>query len=191
MAGSSMPGPFAVAVMAGWVFVIGSLIRCNPLLDWMERVSAGSERGGGAPGFYYDASGDPRKGAPVSLPLKDVFGRALSRGKGDILLVMGGSCQSCAVQTLREQISPLLAERKGEVVEVVIALAGSREEVLRSSSDLKEFRVVVDDGRWSESLNAVWTPRAYLLDKDFRVVSFQREPGGEFVPAPLSKEVKR
>ncbi|MCL6624014.1 MAG: hypothetical protein K6T17_05270 [Fimbriimonadales bacterium] len=185
-----MPGPIVVLLIAGWFFVIGSLIRCDPLLGWMERVSAEARGEGQGPKFYYDDSKDPLRGHPVSLPSKDVFGRALLRGKGDILLVMGGSCQSCAVKTLREQMAPLLAEWEGKVVEVVFALEGEREEVLKSSGDLRELRVVVDDRKWSEGLNVAWTPRVYLLDKDFRVVSFQREPSGALVPAPETKEVK-
>jgi hypothetical protein len=187
----SVPGPIVIVLIAGWFFVIGSLIRCDPLLSWMERVSAKARGEAQGPRFYYDDSQDPLRGHRVSLPLEDVFGRALLRGKGDILLVMGGSCQSCAVRTLREQMAPLLAEWKGKVEVVVFALEGAREEVRKSSQDLKEFRVVVDDRKWSEGLNVAWTPRVYLLDKDFRVVSFQREPRGALVPAPETKEVKR
>lgn len=193
MAGKSHGGPIYLVLTAGWLIVIGAMIRCEPLLGWMQAVSERERGAGSSARFWYDASKDPARGLQVSLPGVDEFGRSIARGKGDILLIMGGSCSSCSVRTLQEQVARIrsLSDLPSRVL---VVLEGSVEEVLKAGKDLAEkgYWVVADEGKLKEQINGVWSPRGYVLDSEFRVVSFQKEPWGAFAPAPVfqPKEVK-
>jgi hypothetical protein len=85
----------------------------------------------------------------------------------------------------------------------VILVFWDKESVVKEKlgSLAKEFYMVVDDERGTlrEFLNAVYTPRFYLVDEDSRLVDYQRyaDKDPDFVKwrevpvSPSSKEVQK
>lgn len=183
-----------VGIAAGWVFVL-VVFWTTGVLDVLKGRAGPRVEGK----VHFNPEDDPKVGSVVSLPGRDLFGRDIKEAmkKGKNLVVYGGSCTGCSMKVFDyRRIAP---SSYGSVILVFWDKESVVKEKLGSLA--KEFYMVVDDERGTlrEFLNAVYTPRFYLVDEDSRLVDYQRyaDKDPDFVKwrevpvSPSSKEVQK
>lgn len=103
--------------------------------------------------------------------MKDAFGRQVLETK--TLLIHGGDCTGCSLESFNPAQLKLPAD-----LQVVLVYSSRVADVPASYANLgKRFRVVADEqGNLQRHLNAVWFPRAYVLDSKARLTWLSPEP---------------
>ncbi len=150
----------AALVLAVALFVIVSGIAPQRPLDAQRIV--------------HDYSKDPKLGSVPELPVTDAFGRAIPPPPpAGRLLVAAGSCSECNPRSVRP--SQIVG---GDFSDVVFLVEVARpEEVPRGFAKLGNVYIVADVGRrYTNALNATWTPRFYLLGGRGQLVEIQIDP---------------
>jgi hypothetical protein len=158
---------FAVAAVA-WCAV--AVYAMRPSMTGERRVVS------------YDLSDDPQPGTTVEIPSTDVFGKRID-SSGEVLLIVSATCTGCQAKAIGD--SPLL----NEVGHPIVVVYPDAPETLReqfSENDRERLFFISDPSEaYSEQLNAIWSPRMYVVT-DGRLVLLQSEPGQKL----WKKEVK-
>ncbi len=180
-------------ILVGWIFVFG-VVWSSGLLGALKGrgVSPEGKR------VHFNVEDDPKIGSVVSLPAKDIFGRDVrsAMGRGRNLVVYCGSCSGCSMKVF--DYRQIETSSYGSVILVF----RDEELVVREKVGFlkQDFYIVLDDesGRLWKYLNAVWTPRFFLVDGESRLLDYQRyvddTPGflklrGDPYVSPSAKEV--
>jgi len=153
-----------VAIISAWV-LIGAFAALHPEFEIRGRWA-------GASPTSHDPEKDPVLGQIVKLPAEDVLGRPLPRPRRTVL-VYAGQCSECSIAAVSP--SRVTVPEGYGVVFVYAASRGAVEQFLVRH----QFHVptIADsEGTLSTRLNAVWAPRFYLLDDDWRLVDLQVRP---------------
>jgi hypothetical protein len=148
-----------------------TLVVATAFLVYAVGVNA-RQRTNIAPSLDDILKSDPPVGTRIRLPEKDVVGRPIPRS-GPILVVAAGSCNSCSSSSLDPESVSL-----GEYSGVVWILRGGPEEAAKEFENLPQNHFVLADAR-SElhiQLNAGWTPRYFVLGKNFDLIKIQKQP---------------
>lgn len=125
-------------------------------------------------GVVHDYSRGPTIGTVLELPTTDAFGRSIPpAAPPGRLVVAAGPCADCSSRSVR----PSQIEG-GEFHDVVLLVeAATAEELPSSYVGLNRIYVVADIGRrYTDGLNATWTPRFYLLGERGELLDIQTDP---------------
>lgn len=124
---------------------------------------------------YYNTSADPPKGRKIVLSGKqDAFGRSLRAPAGPVLFMVMGSCSECSASHFDPK--RINAKRFGLVV--LYFWGDKRDLPVRFRRLTGNYRVVMGASTdpLVKSLNAMWQPRAYVLDAGWRISDIQKSP---------------
>ncbi len=125
----------------------------------------------------FDPGQDPKIGTTILLPRIDALGRSLQvdHASGPLLLIYGGTCSECSAKHISVE------KIRGEGYSLVVVAYGGEEESLPKAALQRagNFRVIADSKNiLIRSPNAMWYPRAYLLDGRRRLLGMQKAPDG-------------
>ena len=118
---------------------------------------------------------DPTVGSQIKLPAVDLGLRTVGKVKGPILLVTPGGCYGCSLKAFNPKTIKF-----EDYAQVLIIYATTKQEIERSLIYMNPRARIVADPRavWLSGLNAVFTPRFYLIDgTDNRLVDLSRYRG--------------
>lgn len=170
----------------------GSALLCSASLLVLSHqlglVTPGRDpRQSASPPAYAEAQ-DPEVGTVPPLPSTDVFGRSL-HGTGPIhqrVIVAAGSCSDCSAKTAEE-----LIPKGRRLRETIVIYFDSLDKVKTHAAGIRNQALIVADPNLTlyRYLNAVWTPRYYLVDSRHRLVRFDTTFGGTQIPEWASKPV--
>ena len=117
-------------------------------------------------------AGDPKVGTRVSLPERDVFGRAVIPTAERTLLIYAGSCSSCSYRA-----DDWLKYQRPEFKQTLLVYTGSKTDLAKSHTpqDRDVFVIADEERQFLGRLNALWAPRWYILESGMLVRIQQTE----------------
>ncbi|MBV6503549.1 MAG: hypothetical protein AKCLJLPJ_01630 [Fimbriimonadales bacterium] len=122
---------------------------------------------------FFDERLDPKLDQPLMIAETGLHGRSLKPSeKGSTLLVAAGSCGSCS----SSKFDPF-AKKWHAFEKVIVVYNGeiSQEDRAKLANLPKNVAVLEDrDGRITVKLNALWSPRFFLLDRAGNLIAKQR-----------------